>query len=101
MTYRALLFDIGEVVSAAPWPVLDELERVTGRRFPNRGPFDPEHDPFWQRYLSGELSYIRYWVEIATASGYDDWKDFYRDVGALPVERFTDPDAAALDPRCP
>lgn len=96
MTYRALLFDIGEVVSAAPWPVLDLLEETTGRTFPNRGPAAPDDDPIWQRYLAGELSYIRYWVEVATAAGYEDWKDFYRDVGALPVEHFTDPDAAAL-----
>jgi putative hydrolase of the HAD superfamily len=94
--YRALLFDIGEVVSAAPWPVLDELADVTGRRFPHPGPADPAADPIWQRYLAGELSYVGYWAEVATAAGYDDWKDFYRDVGDLPVERFCDPDATAL-----
>lgn len=94
--YRALPFDIGEVVSAAPWPMLDELERVTGRTFAHRGPDDPDNDPIWQRYLAGELSYSQYWVEVATSAGYADWKDFYRDVGALPPQRFTDPDAAAL-----
>lgn len=93
---RGLLFDIGEVVSAAPWPNLDELERVTGRSFPHRGPFDPGNDPIWRRYLDGELSYTGYWIEVATAAGYDDWKQFYRDVGALPVERFADSDAVDL-----
>jgi putative hydrolase of the HAD superfamily len=94
--YRGLLFDIGEVVSAAPWPVLDDLAAMTGRSFPYRGPADPDGDPLWQRYLAGELSYVGYWAEIATAAGYDDWKEMYRDVGRLPVEHYADPDAAAL-----
>lgn len=95
--YRALLFDIGEVVSAAPWPLLDDLERVTGRHIPGRGPHDPDRDPLWQRYLAGDLSYIGYWVEVARAAGYGDaWKQFFTDVGRLPVEGFCDPDAADL-----
>ena len=95
--YRALLFDIGEVISAAPWPVLDDLERATGRHFAGRGPLDPDHDPHWQHYLDGGLSYLGYWAEVARSAGYgDDWKRFFADVGALPVERFCDPDAADL-----
>jgi putative hydrolase of the HAD superfamily len=94
--YRALLFDIGEVVSAAPWRALDQVAAATGRSFEHRGPDDPDHDPLWQRYLAGELSYVGYWAELATAAGYDDWKDLYRDVGRLPVEQYADPDAADL-----
>jgi FMN phosphatase YigB (HAD superfamily) len=93
---RGLLLDLGEVVSAAPWALLDDLEAATGRSFPHRGPHDPGGDPFWQRYLAGELSYLGYWIEISVAAGYDRWRDFYRDVGSLPIERFTDPDAGAL-----
>jgi putative hydrolase of the HAD superfamily len=94
--YRALLFDIGEVVSAAPWRVLDQLAATTGRTLPFPGPADPDRDPVWQRYLAGELSYVGYWAEVAATAGYDDWRDFYRDVGRLPVEHYADPDAAAL-----
>lgn len=95
--YQALLFDIGEVVSAAPWPVLDEIAAVTGRTFSFRGPSDPDHDPYWQRYLAGQSSYTEYWIEIAREAGYgDDWKEFYRDVSRLPVDRFCDRDAADL-----
>ncbi len=95
--YRALLFDIGEVISAAAWPMLDDLERSTGRHFAGRGPLDPEHDPLWHRYLEGELSYLGYWEEVARAAGYGaDWKRFFADVAALPVEHFCDPDAADL-----
>ncbi len=93
---RGVVFDIGEVVSAAAWPLLDELAAATGRSFPHRGPHDPDGDPFWQRYLAGELSYLGYWVEIAAAAGYEGWRDFYRDLGGLPIERFADADAGVL-----
>jgi FMN phosphatase YigB (HAD superfamily) len=96
-TVKALLFDIGDVVSTEPWHLLDEVERRTGRTLVGRGPLDPGGDPVWQRYLSGELSYTGYWAEYAVENGYDDWRTLYRD---LPFDqdpdRFVHPEAARL-----
>jgi putative hydrolase of the HAD superfamily len=96
-TIRALLFDIGEVVSPDQWPLLDEVERRTGRTIVGRGPLDPGGDPVWQRYLRGELSFTGYWAEFAHANGYDDWRQLFRE---LPFETgsddFVHPEAARL-----
>jgi putative hydrolase of the HAD superfamily len=95
--YRALLFDIGEVVSCEQWDMLDEVEARIGRTIVGRGPLDPDGDPLWQRYLVGELSFTGYWAEFALANGYDDWRSLFRD---LPLgeqgDRFVHPEAAAL-----
>lgn len=96
-TVRALLFDIGEVVSGEQWPMFDRIERTTGRTLVGRGPLDPAGDPVWQRYLSGELSFTGYWAEYAIANGYDDWRQLF---GDLPYGEgdvgFVQPDAASL-----
>ena len=95
--YRALLFDIGEVVSCEQWAMLDEMETRTGRTIVGRGPLDPSSDPIWQRYLVGELSFTGYWAEFALANGYGDWRALFRD---LPFgedgDGFVHPEAAAL-----
>jgi len=97
MTVKALLFDIGEVVSTDQWHLLDEVEQRTGRTLVGRGPLDPTADPLWQRYLAGELSYTGYWVEYAAANGYGDWRELFRE---LPFderpEAFVHPEAARL-----
>lgn len=84
---KALLFDIGEVVSNEQWHLFDEMERRIGRPISGRGPLDPAGDPLWQRYLAGELSFTGYWAEFAIANGFDDWRALFR---AMP---FDDPDA--------
>ena len=97
MTVKALLFDIGEVVSPEQWHLLDAIERRTGRTIVGRGPLDPEGDPVWQRYLAGELSFTGYWAEFAVANGYDDWRALFRD---LPFDEdpasFVHPEAERL-----
>jgi putative hydrolase of the HAD superfamily len=85
---KALLFDIGEVVSAEQWHLFDEVERRIGRTISGRGPLDPAGDPLWQRYLAGELSFTGYWAELALANGFDDWRALFR---AIPFD--DDPDA--------
>lgn len=69
---RALLFDVGDVLMESNWVIMDELERVTGRRINGRGPLDPEHDPAWQRCLVGEIDVDEYWNELARSGGYAD-----------------------------
>jgi putative hydrolase of the HAD superfamily len=97
MTVKALLFDIGEVVSPEQWHLFDAVERRTGRTIVGRGPLDPDSDPVWQRYLSGELSFTGYWAEFALANGYDDWRALFRD---LPFDEdpnsFVHPEAERL-----
>lgn len=95
--YAALLFDIGEVVSAVQWPMLDRLAADTGRTLVGRGPLDPDNDPLWQRYLAGELSYVEYWYAYAEAAGYEDWRHLFRDLGPyMTGDDFAHPAAAAL-----
>ncbi len=95
---RALLFDIGEVVSTEQWQLLDQVERNTGRTIVGRGPLDPDGDPVWRRYLAGELSFTGYWAEFAATNGWDDWRSLFR---ALPFsehepDAFVHPEAARL-----
>lgn len=85
---KALLFDLGEVVTSEQWHLLDEVEARTGRPIPGRGPLDPGGDPLWRRYLAGELSYTGYWVELAHQGGFDDWRALFR---AFPFD--DDPDS--------
>lgn len=102
MTIRALLFDIGEVVTTEQWHLLDQVERTTGRTLIGRGPLDPTGDPVWQRYLGGELSFTDYWAEYALANGYDDWRSLFRDLpfetdaGGGDPNGFVHPEAARL-----
>jgi FMN phosphatase YigB (HAD superfamily) len=97
MTAKALLFDIGEVVSPEQWHLFDAIERRTGRTIVGRGPLEPDGDPVWQRYLAGELSFTGYWAEFAIANGYDDWRSLFRD---LPFDEdpgsFVHPEAERL-----
>lgn len=77
---KALLFDIGEVVSNEQWHLFDAVERRIGRPISGRGPLDPAGDPLWQRYLAGELSFTGYWAEFAMANGFDDWRALFRSI---------------------
>ncbi len=96
-TVKALLFDIGEVVTREQWDLLDELERTTGRTLVGRGPLEPAGDPVWQRYLTGEISFTEYWAEYALANGYDDWRALFRDLPfGEPMDDFVHPEAARL-----
>jgi len=95
--YGALLFDLGDVVTASLWPLLDRLEADTGRTLVGRGPYDPDGDELWQRHLRGELSYTGYWYAFAAVAGYDDWRQLYRDLGPyMTGDDFVHPAAARL-----
>ncbi len=94
--YKALVLDIGDVITDQLWKSFDDFERVTGRSGLRRGPLDPDGDPIWQRFVAGEIDIIGYWNEVATELGYDNWRVMHRDVAALAPERFSDPDAVAL-----
>jgi putative hydrolase of the HAD superfamily len=95
--YRALLFDLGDVVTASQWEMLDRLEADTGRRLVGRGPLDPDGDALWQQYLRGELTYHSYWKAYAEAAGYSSWRALYRDFMAyMTGDDFAHPAAAAL-----
>jgi putative hydrolase of the HAD superfamily len=96
MTYRALLLDIGDVITSTVWDQFDELEHVTGRTIVGRGPLDPEGDHAWQRFLAGEISFQQYWVEFAQANDYPDWRALFRDLAHLLPHRFGDQDAYDL-----
>lgn len=92
---KALLFDIGEVVSSEQWHLLDEVERRSGRALVGRGPLDPSGDPVWRRYLAGELSFTGYWAEYAATNGYDDWRQLFREL-PFDGDDFVHPEAARL-----
>ncbi len=94
---KAVLFDIGEVVSCEQWHLFDAIEARTGSTIVGRGPLAPDGDPVWQRYLDGELSFTGYWSEFAQANGYDDWRLLFREcVVHMDGDEFVHPAAAAL-----
>ncbi len=94
--FDALLLDIGDVITAPIWDQLDELEAATGRQYVGRGPLDPDGDPLWQQFLRGDLTFYEYWGDYATAAGYADWRDLFRELTVHLPHRFGDPDAYAL-----
>ncbi len=79
--YKALVLDIGDVVTDLLWNSFDDFERRTGRSGLGRGPLDPDGDPIWRRHVRGEIDIVGYWDEVAAAQGYDDWKAMHGDVG--------------------
>ncbi len=95
-TYEALLLDIGDVITAPVWDQLDEFEQITGRTITGRGPLDPSDDPAWQRYLDGEITWVRYWEDFAAANGFDEWRDVFRELSTHLPHRFGDPAAYEL-----
>ncbi len=95
-SFGGLLLDIGDVITAAVFDQLDDLERVLGRKLVGRGPLDPDGDPLWQRHLAGELSFQAYWLEYAVVAGYDDWRQLFRDLAVHVPDRFSDPAAVSL-----
>ena len=94
--YKALVLDIGDVVTDPLWKSFDDFERLTGRSGLGRGPLDPDGDPIWRRHLQGEIDIVGYWDEVAAGQGYDDWKDMHRDVATTVPEQFSDPEAVKL-----
>jgi putative hydrolase of the HAD superfamily len=94
--FKALVLDIGDVITDPLWNSLDDFERLTGRSGFGRGPLDPAGDPVWRRHVAGEIDIVGYWDEVARAQGYDDWKLLHRDVATTVPERFSDPEAVAL-----
>jgi putative hydrolase of the HAD superfamily len=93
---RALLLDIGDVLTELPWRSFDQYEARTGRSAPFRGPFDPGNDPYWQRHLAGELTYHEYWKTIAPLCGFADWRDMYRQLNETVPETVFDPHVVQL-----
>ena len=95
-TYDALLLDIGDVITAPVWDQFDELEPIIGRAIIGRGPLDPDNDPTWHRYLSGELTFAEYWEEFSRLNGFDDWRTLFRHLTVELPHRFGDPLAYEL-----
>lgn len=94
--YRALLLDIGDVITAPVWDQLDELEGHIGRRLVGRGPLDPDGDSVWQQFLAHRISFYEYWQMYAAANGYHDWRDLFRELVTYLPHRFGDADAYRL-----
>ena len=93
--YKALVLDIGDVITDPLWNSFDDFERLTGRSGLGAGPLDPDSDPIWQRHGRRDR-HRRVLGEDAAAHGYDDWKAMHRDVATTVPERFSDPDAVTL-----
>ena len=55
LMYKALVLDIGDVVTDLLWNSFDDFERRTGRSGLGRGPLDPDGDPIWRRHVRGEI----------------------------------------------
>jgi len=89
-SYDALLFDIGDVITAPIWDQLDELETHIGRSITGRGPLDPNGDATWRRYERGEIGWNEYWELFAARNGYADWRDLFRDLAVHIPHRFGD-----------
>ena len=67
-TAQALLLDVGVVFFKSAWEIADDYERSRGLpagTVEGRGPFDPQGDERWQRYLTGELNERDYWLTFA------------------------------------
>ena len=65
---QALLLDVGVVFFKSAWEIADDYERIRGLppgTVEGRGPFNPDGDPRWQRYLDGELTEHDYWLTFA------------------------------------
>lgn len=77
---KALLFDVGDVLMKSSWEMLDAMARSTGRTLTGRGPFEPDGDADWVRYLAGQLSSGDYWEAKAEGVGYAGRFDMWRDI---------------------
>jgi HAD superfamily hydrolase (TIGR01509 family) len=94
--YEALLLDIGDVITAPVWDQFDELQEITGRPLDARGPLDPDHDPDFGRFQSGEITLLEYWERYAERNGYADWRDLFRELVVHLPHRFGDQSAYEL-----
>lgn len=68
MVAQGLLLDVGVVFFKSAWEIADDYERLRGLppgTVVGRGPFDPEGDERWQRYLAGEATEREYWLDFA------------------------------------
>jgi putative hydrolase of the HAD superfamily len=74
---RALVFDVGDVLTRPGFELFDQLEMVIGRRIEGRGPLAAGGDPRWQRLVDGELSSTEYWNGVAESAGVADWRRLY------------------------
>jgi putative hydrolase of the HAD superfamily len=95
-SFDALLLDVGDVITAPVWQQLDELEPIIGRTIVGRGPLDPDNDPCWAAYATGEITFAQYWVEFARLNEFDDWRQLFRLLAVELPHRFGDPLAYEL-----
>lgn len=68
---QGLLLDVGVVFFKSAWEIADEYERIRGLpagTVVGRGPFDPQGDDRWQRYLEGEATEREYWLDFAATA---------------------------------
>lgn len=72
---RGLLWDVGVVFFKSVWELIDgysEIYDLGPGTFPGKGPFEPDGDPLWRRYLAGEITEREYWltyVQTAVENG--------------------------------
>ncbi len=78
------------------WRGLDAFEAATGTVIPERGPYDPENDPLWQRRIAGEIGFYDYWETVAQRAGFPGWRALYREVSGVVPESLVVPEAVAL-----
>jgi putative hydrolase of the HAD superfamily len=82
---KALLFDVGDVLMEHNWRLLELLSRKVGRDLGGRGPFAPETDPVWKRFLNHEISLDTYWDIVSETAGYGDrislWRAMAQELG--------------------
>ena len=94
--YEALLLDIGDVIMSSMWRGLDAFEAATGTVIPERGPYDPDNDPLWQRRIAGEIGFYDYWETVAQRAGFSGWRELYRQVSGAVPESLVVPEAVTL-----
>jgi putative hydrolase of the HAD superfamily len=92
---RALVFDVGEVLTRPAFDLFDRLEPLIHRRIDGRGPFAPDGDARWQQMQAGEITTEQYWNHVAESAGVADWRRLFELIGRhFPIEMF---DSAMLE----
>jgi putative hydrolase of the HAD superfamily len=93
---RALLFDMGDVLTKPAFCNLDRLEEITGRRIEGRGPYANGADERWEQVQRGELGKDDYWNGVARSAGVDDWRRLYSLIANHLPDEMLDPDMLGL-----
>ena len=102
MERRVLVFDFGGPVLKTPYELIDRTCGRLGVPAPNwYGPWDPDRDPEYLRFISGEISERELWAlraaEFAELSGCaPDVKSMMNEFYTLPEEGLVRPESKTL-----